>query len=50
MSVIKAVDRECLPSKKTPRVIWLRNQKMKIFTVILTATYIHSNGNTSIYY
>lgn len=50
MSVLKAVDSECLLRKKPPRVIWLRNQKMKMFTVLLTATYIHSNGNTSIYY
>lgn len=42
MSVLQAVDREFLLRPKSPRVIWLRNQKMKNFTVILTATYIHS--------
>lgn len=41
MSVLQAVDREFLLRPKSPRVIWLRNQKMKNFTVILTATYIH---------
>lgn len=34
MSVLKAIDRECLLSKKLPRINWLRNQKMNIFTVI----------------
>lgn len=34
MSVLKAINRECLLSKKLPKVILLRNQKMNIFTVI----------------
>lgn len=48
MSVLQAVDREFLLRPKSPRVIWLRNQKMKNFTVILTATYIHSMANEHI--